>query len=119
MGNTVILAYVIDCYPLQSMSVITYFSVWLDISVLINPVSNNRMLQKIFFKSIIKADQYLQVFIANWVAAAGYIRAFIIQGIITFGVSVPVIALMHRFGPKIREWSGKPPWVNPEYDALF
>ncbi len=40
MGNTVIPSYIVDCYPLQSMSVITFYSVLLDLSALINPVSS-------------------------------------------------------------------------------
>ena len=39
MGNTVISAYIIDCYPLQSMSVITFYAVFLNLSAFINPVS--------------------------------------------------------------------------------
>jgi hypothetical protein len=42
MGNTVIPSYIVDCYPLQSMSVITFYSVFLDLSALINPVSSNK-----------------------------------------------------------------------------
>jgi hypothetical protein len=41
MGNTVIPSYVVDCYPLQSMSVIIFYSILLDLSALINPVSGN------------------------------------------------------------------------------
>jgi len=46
MGNTVIPSYVVDCYPLQSMSIITFYSVFLDLSALINPVSSNIKLWK-------------------------------------------------------------------------
>jgi len=38
MGNTVITAYIVDSYPLQSMSVITFYSVFLNLSAFINPV---------------------------------------------------------------------------------
>jgi hypothetical protein len=38
MGNTVIPSYVIDCYPLQSMSVMVFYSVMLDFSAFIDPV---------------------------------------------------------------------------------
>ena len=38
-GNTVLSAYIVDCYPLQSMSVITFYSVVLDLSAFTNPVS--------------------------------------------------------------------------------
>jgi hypothetical protein len=39
MGNTVISSYVVDCYPKQSMSIITFYSVMLDLSAFCNPVS--------------------------------------------------------------------------------
>ena len=41
MGNTVITAYIVDCYPLQSMSVITFYSVFLNLSAFISPVSTS------------------------------------------------------------------------------
>ena len=117
MGNTVIPSYIVDCYPLQSMSDIIYYSVFLDLSALINPVRNSRM-PEITFEAVLGTDQYLQVFIAEWVAAYNYTTVFTVAGITTFGLSVPVIALVHKFGPKIRERSGVPGWVNPEYDTL-
>ena len=39
MGNTVVCAYLVDAYPLQSMSVITFYSVFLNLSAFANPVS--------------------------------------------------------------------------------
>jgi hypothetical protein len=39
MGNTVITSYVVDSYPLQSMSVITFYSVLLNFSAFADPVS--------------------------------------------------------------------------------
>ena len=39
IGNTAITSYIIDSYPLQSMSVITFYSVFLNLSAFINPVS--------------------------------------------------------------------------------
>lgn len=39
MGNTTICAYIVDAYPLQSMSVITFYSVCLNLSAFIDPVS--------------------------------------------------------------------------------
>ncbi|KAI9722064.1 MAG: hypothetical protein M1812_002024 [Candelaria pacifica] len=95
MGNTVVSAYIVDCYPLQSMSVITFYSVLLNLSAFINPF-----------------------FIAPWQASNGYTITFAIQGIITFFVAAPVIAIVHYFGPKLRAMSGMPGWVNPEYDTL-
>jgi hypothetical protein len=41
-GNTAISSYIVDCYPLQSMSVITFYSVFLDLSALIDPVCDSR-----------------------------------------------------------------------------
>ena len=40
MGNTVITSYIVDSYPLQSMSVITYYSVFLNLSAFANPVTH-------------------------------------------------------------------------------
>lgn len=39
MGNTVVCAYIVDCYPLQSMSVITFYAVLLNASAFADPVS--------------------------------------------------------------------------------
>lgn len=39
MGNTVVCSYIVDCYPLQSMSVITFYAVLLNLSAFIDPVS--------------------------------------------------------------------------------
>jgi hypothetical protein len=38
MGNTVVCAYVVDAYPLQSMSVITFYAVFLNLSAFADPV---------------------------------------------------------------------------------
>ena len=40
MGNTVVTSYVVDSYPLQSMSVITFYSVFINLSAFIDPVSS-------------------------------------------------------------------------------
>jgi MFS family permease len=39
MGNTTVCSYIVDAYPLQSMSVITFYSVFLNLSAFIDPVS--------------------------------------------------------------------------------
>lgn len=39
MGNTAICAYLVDAYPLQSMSVVTFYSVFINLSAFANPVS--------------------------------------------------------------------------------
>lgn len=93
MGNAAISTYVVDCYPLQSMSVITFYAVWLNMSAFVNPF-----------------------FIAPWVTAVGYTWTFAAQGIITVFFCVPILAAVHKFGPKIRARNGVPDWVNPEYD---
>lgn len=59
-----------------------------------------------------------QFFIAPWEAADGFTLTFAAQGILTFFVSVPGIAALHHFGPSLRQKSGLPSWVNPEYDTL-
>lgn len=38
VGNTVISSYIVDCYPLQSTSVIAFYAVFLNLSAFINPV---------------------------------------------------------------------------------
>ncbi|KAF4314309.1 putative mfs transporter protein [Botryosphaeria dothidea] len=96
IGNTVIAAYVVDAYPLQSMSVITFYAVILNLSAFVNPF-----------------------FIVPWVDASGYTWTFAAQGIITFFFCVPALGLMHYFGPSIRAKTGQPSWVNPEYDTII
>ena len=39
VGNMVTTAYIVDAYPLQSMSVITFYSVFLNLSAFVDPVS--------------------------------------------------------------------------------
>lgn len=94
MGNTAVASYIVDCYPLQSMSMIVFYSVFLNFSAFTNPF-----------------------FIAPWVDGAGYTWTFAAQGIITFFLCVPVLGAVHIWGPKLRSWSGDPSWVNPEYDS--
>ncbi|KAF2089930.1 putative MFS transporter [Saccharata proteae CBS 121410] len=95
IGNTVLAAYVVDCYPLQSMSMITFYAVMLNLSAFVNPF-----------------------FITPWVTAVGYTWTFAAQGIITFFFCVPALGLVHYFGPSLRAASGHPGWVNPEYDSI-
>ncbi|KAL8881424.1 MAG: hypothetical protein Q9198_001376 [Flavoplaca austrocitrina] len=95
MGNTVTASYVVDCYPLQSMSVITFYAVLINFSAFASPF-----------------------FIAPWQAQSGFTWTFAAQGIITFFASVPVIGILHRWGGSLRAATGQPSWVNPEYDAM-
>ena len=37
-GNTCVVTYIVDCYPLQSMAIITFYSVFLNMSAFIDPV---------------------------------------------------------------------------------
>jgi hypothetical protein len=96
MGNTAIASYIIDAYPLQAMSIVTFYSVILNLSAFINPF-----------------------FIAPWVTSMGYTLTFAIQGILTFFFCVPALAALHVFGPKMRSANGNPSWVNPEYDSIL
>ncbi|KAI5362814.1 Putative major facilitator superfamily, MFS transporter superfamily [Septoria linicola] len=93
MGNTALAAYVLDAYPMQSMSVIVFYAVLLNFSAFVEPF-----------------------FIVPWVDAVGFTWTFAAQAIITVFFCVPAFALLHRFGGAIRERNGKPDWVNPEFD---
>ena len=96
MGNTVVASYFVDCYPLQSMSMITFYAVFLNFSAFASPF-----------------------FIVQWQATSGYTWTFAAQGIITFFFCVPAIALVQYFGPGLRKAAGTPGWVNPEYDSML
>lgn len=93
MGNTALAAYVLDAYPLQSMSVIVFYAVLLNFSAFVEPF-----------------------FIVPWVDAVGFTWTFAAQAIITVFFCGPMFALLHRFGGTIRAKNGKPNWVNPEFD---
>ena|ERR1700733_3797572 len=82
-------------YPLQSMSMVTFYAVTLNLSAFTNPF-----------------------FITPWVSSKGYTWTFAVQGIITFRFCVPELVCIHRFGPKSRAWAGLPGWVNQEYDSI-
>ncbi|KAI9893376.1 MAG: hypothetical protein M1814_006672 [Vezdaea aestivalis] len=45
MGNTAICSYIVDAYPLNSMSVITFYAVMINLSAFISPVSLNTFLE--------------------------------------------------------------------------
>ncbi|KAJ9613355.1 hypothetical protein H2200_003297 [Cladophialophora chaetospira] len=96
MGNTVVCAYIVDCYPLQSMSIVTFYAVLLNLSAFIDPF-----------------------FIAPWQADSGWTWCFAAQGIIVFFGALPVFGLLHRFGPVLRSKTGTPGWVNPEFDVML
>ncbi|KAL1863423.1 hypothetical protein Plec18167_000517 [Paecilomyces lecythidis] len=94
IGNTVISSYIVDSYPLQSMSVITFYAVFLNLSAFINPF-----------------------FIAPWQASSGWTWTFAAQGIIVFFAGIPLFALLQRYGAVLRAKSPQPSWVNPEFDT--
>lgn len=93
MGNTAVCAYVVDAYPLQSMSVVVLYAVCLNLSAFVDPF-----------------------FIAYWVEGVGYTWTFAGHAIITVFFCIPVFALLHMYGGAIRAKSGEPTWVNPEFD---
>ncbi|KAI6855169.1 hypothetical protein D0864_11734 [Hortaea werneckii] len=94
MGNTVVCSYIVDCYPLQSMSMIVFYAVLLNLSAFINPF-----------------------FIAPWVTASGCTWTFAAQGIITFFGGTASLAFLHWKGAALRAKCGMPTWVNPEYET--
>ncbi|KAI9928149.1 hypothetical protein MW887_002182 [Aspergillus wentii] len=94
IGNTVTSSYIVDSYPLQSTSVITFYAVFLNLSAFINPF-----------------------FIASWQASSGWTWTFTAQALIVAGGGTVVFALLHRFGALLRAKAPLPSWVNPEFDS--
>lgn len=92
MGNTAVCAYAVDAYPLQSMAVMTFYAVMLNMSAFVDPF-----------------------FIVPWIEAAGFTWAMAGHALITAGVCLPVFALLHRFGARLRGAAGEPDWTNPEF----
>ncbi|KAK8118259.1 uncharacterized protein PG998_006540 [Apiospora kogelbergensis] len=92
IGNTAVCSYVVDAYPMQSMAVMTFYAVMLNMSAFIDPF-----------------------FIVPWADAAGFTWTMVGHALVTGFVCVPVMALLHRYGDRIREKSGVPTWVNPEF----
>ena len=93
MGNTAICSYVVDAYPMQSMATMTFYAVMLNMSAFVDPF-----------------------FIVPWVENVGFTWTFAGHAIITVIFCIPVIGLLHKFGQGIRERSGSPDWVNPEFE---
>lgn len=96
MGNTAVCAYVVDSYPMQSMSVIVFYCVLLNFSAFVDPF-----------------------FIAFWVEDAGYTWTFAGHAIITVFFCIPIFAVLHKFGASLRAKTGTPRWVNPEFDQDY
>ncbi|KAK3356315.1 major facilitator superfamily domain-containing protein [Lasiosphaeria hispida] len=93
MGNTAICSYVVDAYPMQTMATMTFYAVMLNMSAFVDPF-----------------------FIVPWVENVGFTWTFAGHAIITAFFCIPVIAVLHKFGATMRERSGSPSWVNPEYE---
>ncbi|KAI9661360.1 MAG: hypothetical protein M1831_003093 [Alyxoria varia] len=92
-GNTLVCAYIIDCYPLQSMSVVTFYAVLLNFSAFVSPF-----------------------FVAPWVEANGFTNAFVAMGLFTLGVGGGGAGLVIWFGKRLRAVGGDMSWVNPEFE---
>lgn len=92
MGNTAVCSYVVDAYPMQSMAVMTFYAVMLNMSAFVDPF-----------------------FIVPWVDMAGFTWTMTGHALITVFICVPAFAFLHRYGHRIREKSGVPTWVNPEF----
>lgn len=96
MGNTAICSYIVDAYPLQSMAVIVFYSVMLNMSAFVDPF-----------------------FIAPWLDTAGFSWTMAGHTLITIVFCMPALALLHVFGKRIRSSNGQPDWVNPEFDHII
>ncbi|PGH00327.1 hypothetical protein AJ80_09182 [Polytolypa hystricis UAMH7299] len=94
VGNMVIASYIVDAYPMQSMSVITFYSVFLNLSAFISPF-----------------------FIAPWFETAGWSWTYSGQAVIVLVAGIPLFGLLHLFGARLRAASPHPSWVNPEFDS--
>ncbi|KAE8350690.1 major facilitator superfamily domain-containing protein [Aspergillus coremiiformis] len=94
IGNTVTSSYIIDSYPLQSTSVVTFYAVFLNLSAFINPF-----------------------FIADWQASSGWTWTFIAQGLIVLVGGTGLFAVLQRYGAFLRAKAPVPGWVNPEFDS--
>lgn len=93
MGNTAICSYVVDAYPMQSMAMMTFYAVMLNLSAFLDPF-----------------------FIVPWMENVGFTWTFAGHAIITVFFCIPMLTLLHWFGLRIREKSGTPTWVNPEFE---
>lgn len=52
-------------------------------------------------------------FIVPWIDRVGFTWCFGSQALITVVVCIPVLAVLHRFGQRIRKGCGEPDWVDP------
>ncbi|ROT43783.1 MFS general substrate transporter [Sodiomyces alkalinus F11] len=93
MGNTAVCSYIVDAYPLQSMAVIVFYAFSLNLSAFVDPF-----------------------FILPWLDNVGFTWTMAGHAIITIVFCVPIFALVHVYGGRLREKNGEPDWVNPEFD---
>ncbi len=93
MGNTAVCSYVVDAYPKQSMATMTFYAVMLNLSAFVDPF-----------------------FIVPWVTSAGFTWTCAGHAIITVFFCIPMLAVLHKCGGAMREKSGSPTWVNPEFE---
>ncbi|KAF3021230.1 hypothetical protein E8E15_005013 [Penicillium rubens] len=93
VGNTVTTSYIVDCYPLQTTSVVTFYAVFLNLSAFINPF-----------------------FIASWQESSGWTWTFTTQGLIVLAGGCVGFGVLHKFGAWMRAKAPQPSWVNPEFD---
>ncbi|RAH64598.1 MFS transporter [Aspergillus aculeatinus CBS 121060] len=93
-SSTVLVAYLVDSYPLQSTAVIISYSVVLNISEFASPF-----------------------FLPTWEAAQGWTWTYATQALIVSVAALPVFCLTHIYGPWLRSKSYQPYWVNVELDT--
>lgn len=87
MGNTSVCAYVVDAYPTQTMAIMTFYAVMLNLSAFIDPF-----------------------FIGPWLDTAGFAWTFGGHALITVFVCIPVFVFLHIYGAALRRRSGDPSW---------
>lgn len=87
IGNTSVCSYVVDAYPTQSMAVMTFYAVMLNLSAFADPF-----------------------FIIPWVETAGFTWTMAGHALITVFICIPSVVLLHWFGGRIREKSGGMHW---------
>ncbi|PLB44313.1 putative MFS transporter [Aspergillus steynii IBT 23096] len=94
VGNTITSAYIVDCYPLQSSSVVVFYAVVLNLSAFVNPF-----------------------LISPWQASAGWTWTFTAQALIVVGAGTGVFGCLHYFGGWMRAKTKMPGWRNAEFDS--
>ncbi|OJI95949.1 hypothetical protein ASPVEDRAFT_145481 [Aspergillus versicolor CBS 583.65] len=95
VGNTVVSSYIIDCYPLQSTSVVIFYAVFLNLSAFINPF-----------------------FITPWQESVGWTWTFTAQALVVVIPGSMLFAGLQLYGATLRATAPMPSWVNPEFDAI-